>query len=268
VSDTVVYVGGDFLTMGGQSRNSLAALDPVTGLATSWNPGADASVHAVALLDGTIYVGGWFDTVNGATRHNLAAIDQSGAVTSWAPNANNEVQALVASDSTVYAGGFFTAVSGEDRPYFAALDARTGAVRQAYPQPDDRVWALATGEGAVYVGGAFRSIGSWPQANFAGVLPPQPPSPPAARALALAPCAPNPVQDHAVIRFALPAAAPVDLAVFDLQGRRVATLLKHEPRLAGIHEVPVRTAGWPQGFYFCRLAAGGAKATRKMVVLN
>ncbi len=273
VSDSVIYVGGDFLTMGGQPRNSLAALDPVTGMATPWNPETDGSIGAMTLLNGTIYVGGWFHTVNGVVRHNLAAIDRFGAVTSWVadafgPGGYGNVQALAAADSTVYAGGFFTWVAGQPRPYFAALDATTGALRPEYPQPDDNVWSLAASNGIVYVGGGFTKMSSWPQVNFAAINPPEAPSQPTRPGLALAQCAPNPVRDNTVIRYALPADQWVSLSVFDLQGRLIAKLLSRELQTAGLHDVPVSTAGWRPGCYLYRLEGGGLSATRKMVVLQ
>jgi hypothetical protein len=60
----------------------------------------------------------------------------------------------------------------------------------------------------------------------------------------------------------------VDLTVFDLQGRRVSSLLRRSRYTAGIHDVPLTTAGWPEGFYFLRLESGGRSATRKFVVLE
>jgi hypothetical protein len=268
MSDSVIYVGGDFLTMGGQPRNSLAALDPVTGLATPWNPGANAAVHAVTLLDGVVYVGGWFDTIDGVPRRNLAAVDRNGTVTSWSPDADDEVQALAASDSTIYAGGFFTKVAGEDRPYFAALDAGTGAVRHALPQPDDQVWALATSGGIVYLGGAFGRIDRWPQVGFAAVTPPRVPPPPQNWGLTLAQCVPNPVGDEALIRFTIPVNQSVSLTIFDVQGRATARLLSHAQQTAGPHQVALSAAGWRPGCYLYRLEAGGRSLTRKMVVFR
>lgn len=79
---------------------------------------------------------------------------------------------------------------------------------------------------------------------------------------------PNPFRASATIRFALPAAGPVSLAVFDVQGRRVASLLDHALRPAGMNEVSVRPDGWRDGFYFCRLEAGDATAIQKMVLLR
>ena len=58
-----------------------------------------------------------------------------------------------------------------------------------------------------------------------------------------------------MIRFALAQAGPVSLKVFDLQGRRVATLLDHVFQEAGRHDVPVRADAWKPGVYLYRLKA-------------
>jgi hypothetical protein len=141
-------------------------------------------------------------------------------------------------------------------------------VRREYPQTDYPVWALAASHGSVYLGGAFGRINRWPQVGFAAIHPPKPPPPPPSRELVLAQCAPNPVRDDAMIRYALPTRQSVDLTVFDLQGRVIARLLSHAPQAAGPHQVPLSAAGWQPGCYVYRLEAGGLSATRKMVVLR
>jgi hypothetical protein len=70
------------------------------------------------------------------------------------------------------------------------------------------------------------------------------------------------------VRFALPGAARVTVEVFDLQGRRMAAPLRDDPRSAGTHEVVLATNRWPEGAYFCRLLAGSAALTRKLVVVR
>jgi hypothetical protein len=94
----------------------------------------------------------------------------------------------------------------------------------------------------------------------AGVLGPQ--------SVALAQNFPNPARSITSIRFLLPMSEPVNLEVYDVQGRRVASLLDHELRPAGEQEVPVRTEGWSAGRYFYRLEAGGRSETRKMLVVK
>ena len=76
---------------------------------------------------------------------------------------------------------------------------------------------------------------------------------------------PNPSREAATLRFALDAPASVVAEVFDAQGRRVATL--HDgPLGAGLHGVPVSTAGWPPGVYTVRLGAGDRQATVPLTV--
>jgi hypothetical protein len=89
--------------------------------------------------------------------------------------------------------------------------------------------------------------------------------------LTLDPVAPNPVRGSATLTYRLPAAGPVDLAIFDLAGRRVRTLVSGA-RPAGAH-----TVAWdgrdacgrrlPRGFYCSRLRLGDAPArTARLVV--
>jgi drug/metabolite transporter (DMT)-like permease len=76
---------------------------------------------------------------------------------------------------------------------------------------------------------------------------------------------PNPFNPATVIGFELPRPGPVKLVVYDLLGRRVATLLEGA-RAAGHHEVLFDASGLPSGVYLCRLAAEGSSAVRKMIV--
>jgi outer membrane protein assembly factor BamB len=63
---STVFAGGVFTTIGGQSRNNLAALDSF-GSATSWNPGIGTEVRALKISHNTLYVGG--DTGGGAGQY-------------------------------------------------------------------------------------------------------------------------------------------------------------------------------------------------------
>jgi hypothetical protein len=125
VSGGTVYVGGDFTSIGGQPRNYIAAIDAVTGEATSWNPNADSTVRALAVSGGTVYAGGFFTSIGGQPRNYMAALDaMTGEATSWNPNAggldlpNPTVLVLAVNGGTVYAGGWFKSVGGESLPYF------------------------------------------------------------------------------------------------------------------------------------------------------
>jgi trimeric autotransporter adhesin len=75
VSGGTVYAGGGFTTIGGQGRNYIAALDAITGAATSWNPNSNGPARPVAVSGGTVYVVGVFTNIGGQSRRNIAALD-------------------------------------------------------------------------------------------------------------------------------------------------------------------------------------------------
>jgi len=91
--------------------------------------------------------------------------------------------------------------------------------------------------------------------------PGQPPS------LVLQQNSPNPFNPRTTIRFRLPAAAHTQLAVYNVLGCAVATLLDEE-RKEGYHEVSMDASDLPPGIYFYRLTAGDRSLTRRMIVLK
>jgi hypothetical protein len=178
---TTLYVGGQFTSIAGQTRNNLAALDTSTGAARSWNPNANGGVSAFAVHAGinvadptVIYVGGFFTSVGGQPRHYVAALDTAGNVTAWNPNANQGVQTLALTGGfglqplRIYAGGYFTSIGGQTRNHIAQLDA-SGNSTSWNPNADGAVYTLAFSAGTLYVGGNFASIGGQPR-NYIAAL--------------------------------------------------------------------------------------------------
>ncbi|WP_456424465.1 S8 family serine peptidase [Rhodocaloribacter sp.] len=78
---------------------------------------------------------------------------------------------------------------------------------------------------------------------------------------------PNPFNPVTTVPFALPEAATVELTVFDVMGRRVATLVSG--RLpAGEHTAVWDAGPYASGVYVYRLRAGSFTETRRMVVMK
>ncbi len=174
VSGSTVYAGGLFTSIGGQMRNHIAALDAGSGLATGWDPNADANVSALAVSGSTVYAGGWFTSVGGQTRKNLAALDAtSGLATGWDPSPDRAVDALAVSGSTVYAVGYFTSIGGQSRSEIAAVDATSGLATGWDPNAGGtsyhEVHTLAVSGSTVYVGGEFSTIGGQARDNLAAL---------------------------------------------------------------------------------------------------
>jgi hypothetical protein len=163
-ADGKILAGGEFSTIGGQSRNYIARLDPTTGLADSFNPNANSIVISIALqADGKILAGGAFNTIRGQPRNRIARIDPtSGLPDSFNPNANNEVYSIaLQADGKVLVGGAFNGVNsigGQSREYIARLDTSTGLADSFSPNADDIVNAIAVqADGKILVGGLFTS---------------------------------------------------------------------------------------------------------------
>ena len=78
---------------------------------------------------------------------------------------------------------------------------------------------------------------------------------------------PNPFNPSTVIRYQLSVVSFVNLAVYDLGGRKVADLVNGW-RAAGEHEVTFDAAGLAAGVYLCCIDAGDFNAVRKMVLIK
>jgi hypothetical protein len=82
---------------------------------------------------------------------------------------------------------------------------------------------------------------------------------------------PNPIVSSAVIRFAVPSAGPVSVAIYDLRGAHVATLV-NETRGPGTHLATWnRRAGGKElgpGVYFARVTHPAGSKSHRMVVLR
>ena len=74
-SDGKILTGGQFTSIGGQTRNNIARLSPVTGLADSFDPNANGTVYSIATQgDGKILAGGTFATIGGQSRNLFARL--------------------------------------------------------------------------------------------------------------------------------------------------------------------------------------------------
>jgi len=78
---------------------------------------------------------------------------------------------------------------------------------------------------------------------------------------------PNPFNPTTAISYQLIANSHVSLDIFDVLGRRVATLVDdvHQP---GVYTVRWDASSFPSGVYFYRLEAGDFRASRKLMVLK
>jgi hypothetical protein len=73
--DGKILIWGEFTTIGVETRNYIARLNPDGSLDTGFNPNANNSVDSFAVqADGKILVGGGFTTIGGVTRNRIARL--------------------------------------------------------------------------------------------------------------------------------------------------------------------------------------------------
>jgi hypothetical protein len=157
-----VYVGGNFTSIGGAGRKYVAALDSVTGVATSWDPQVNDAVYALHVDGSNVYMAGNFTTVGGQSRNRAASVDAATAApNAWDPGVMKMLtgQQFVGTLSRVgdnfYLGGSYTAINSETRNYLAALDLNTGVATSWAPTVGGSVRSLVRDGSTLYAGGYF-----------------------------------------------------------------------------------------------------------------
>ncbi|CUR58567.1 putative LamG domain protein jellyroll fold domain protein [metagenome] len=154
---TRLYIAGSFTTVGGVTRNRIAAVNPTTGaLITTFNPNAGAPVYAVAASSTAVYIGGAFARVGGVSKGYLASVNPTtGALNTgfntalaqrpdlictpggFGCNDTGVVKypptvtaiAVTPDSSALLVGGNFTGTNGNTTGGMASLDPATGATR-------------------------------------------------------------------------------------------------------------------------------------------
>jgi hypothetical protein len=114
---------------------------------------------------------------------------------------------------------------------------------------DTLTYAVMNGPGAMARGSVVVSV----------VTPPS--------AYALEQNYPNPFNPSTTITYALPRSGHITLAVYDLLGKRVRTLVD-ESQDIGVHKIVFDGHGLASGVYFCNLRAGTFSATRRLLLLK
>ena len=174
--DEVIYAGGQFTSVGGQTRNRIAAID-AAGAVTAWDPNANNfEVSALEVSGSSVVAAGDFTSIGGAPRSYIASLDTSTGLSQWGLAANNYVRAVSLLGTSVYAGGDFTSIGGLARTRLGKLDLATGAADAtwnpgasgtAFPA----VGSLLATSSVVYAGGRFTTIGGATRSAFAALAP-------------------------------------------------------------------------------------------------
>ncbi len=130
-----------------------------------------------------------------------------------------------------------------------------------YKKPNsETLYVLTTDELLVVENGIAKSLKTLPVSNES-----EPTSLP--NEITLFQNYPNPFNPSTVISFQLPVSSSVKLAVFDMLGRKIATLVDGKSP-AGLQEVTFNAQGLSSGMYFYRLEANGSTLTKRLTIIK
>ncbi|MCR2053021.1 LamG domain-containing protein [Actinomyces bowdenii] len=134
---SVIYLGGDFTSLNGETTWRVGAVGAADGQRRGLPLASNGSVKALEVsADGsTLYLGGAFTQINRSDRKRVAAFDLAGQrLTDFSAQVDDfYVRAIAAAPdgSAVAIGGSFTSVEGSDRPGFGmAILEPSGALRR------------------------------------------------------------------------------------------------------------------------------------------
>jgi hypothetical protein len=285
VSGSEVFVGGTFTSAGGVSANRVARFNTQTNTWSRLGTGVSGvGVNALAVVGNEVFVGGEFTSAGGVSAIGVARFNtQTNTWSSLGTGSSNGVRgwvnALAVVGNEVVVGGWFTSAGGVSANRVARFNTQTntwsslgtGSSNGVSGGDFPAVRALAVSGSEVYVGGRFTSAGGVSANNVArwnsGTSRVEQLSPTAPKTFLLEQNYPNPFNPSTTIRYQLPVASEVKLEVYDVLGKKIATLV-NERQSAGAYQVVWNASGLSSGTYFYRLQAGTFVETKKMIMVK
>lgn len=157
----IIYVGGSFTTIGGQSLTNLAAVSTASGSAyAAWAPSPTGAVSSLEVSGTKLYVGGEFSQISGVWENNLTSFDTDGGlpvINELNIGFSGPIYSIAVDGSNFYVGGNFV-INGESSVAdFASFNKTTEALNPAGVVFGGTVRSLARNGTELYVGGDFLS---------------------------------------------------------------------------------------------------------------
>ena len=173
VSDSTVFIGGNWEAINGQNSSGIAAIDRKSGQVINWVPKRHwESVRAIAINDSAVFCGGFsfadgnlfFDFVTAINRRDASLVYWSNST-----SGSGEVNVVSISDTLLYIGGSFSHMNQANRNRVASCDLKTGLLTAWNPNISASiVYNLSITDSMVYTAGLFFS-GGQSRINLASV---------------------------------------------------------------------------------------------------
>lgn len=184
LSDTTMFIAGNFSSINGQPRKNLAEVGLVGGGLTSFSASTDTAVTTLTRNGSNLYIGGFFKKVGDSTRNGLAAIRIStGRATAWNPNVNlpenvpsytygtpywQTLRQVRVFQNTIYASGGFAAMDDNStrRGVMALTDFAQVPTISSFTPTKSSVGGTITINGNAFTGATAVNIGGVPATSY------------------------------------------------------------------------------------------------------
>ncbi len=154
------------MTIGGEVRTRLAAVNANTAALLPWAPVVPAAVNLIEHIEsdnGIIYASG-----HAPAYTYLGSWLSDGTPRAWTPTTNGRIFDLKLRNDGVFIAGSFTNIAGQPKTYLARLDPETALPHPEWnPDPNAIVRCIGNGSDDLYIGGQFGGFGFEPRANVA-----------------------------------------------------------------------------------------------------
>ena len=181
-----LYVGGNFTTYKGLTRQFIVKIDKTTATEVDTNgtgfstiSGFDSGVSSMILDGNNLYVGGYFSTYKTKNRQGIVKIDKTTAAevdadgTGFSTTSGfyssgfaAEIYSMILDGNNLYVSGYFTTYKTKNRRYIVKIDKTTAAEVDADGTGFSTAWSLLNGFNSyiysmvldgnnLYVGGNF-----------------------------------------------------------------------------------------------------------------
>jgi hypothetical protein len=265
-----VVVGGSFAGAGGVSANRVARFNTQTNtwstLGTGSSNGVSGTVNALAVVGNEVVVGGNFTEAGGVSANYVARYNDPDnplpvELVSFRGTATAQgVQLTWQTASEQNNAGFEVQRRSEKASEWQVLGFVRGAGTTAEAQSYTFLDKSASGK----VQYRLKQIDFDGQFEYSNVIEVDAGLP---KQFALEQNYPNPFNPSTTIRYQLPVASEVKLEVYDVLGKKIATLV-NERQSAGSYQVVWNASGLSSGTYFYRLQAGTFVETKKMMLVR
>ncbi len=136
LSGDILYFGGSFSTVQGQSRLRTAAVDLTENSILDFNPEANSTVEKMRVEGDLIYIAGSFTELGGETRRYIGAYDINlDQLTAWDPSANSTVFDMRLNGDQVIIVGSFSTVSFQNSRYLIGFDPEENELFEPFSAP-------------------------------------------------------------------------------------------------------------------------------------